>query len=84
MSMLKLARIKHLYIGKGRYTENHLEERDRFRRLNHRYEVDRSTLDLNSDASVTGKLDRTVQIGHGTRTRIARMNAIYSEHVCYI
>ena len=48
------------------------------------YEFDRSTLNLNSDASITGKLDRTVQIGHGTRTRIARMNAIYSEHVCYI
>ena len=70
--------------GKGRYTENHSEEHDRFRCLNHRYEVDRLTLDLNSDASITGKLDRTVQIGHGKRTCIARMNAIYSEHVCYI
>ena len=41
MSMLKLARIKLLYIGKGRYSaENHSEEHDRFRCLNHRYELD--------------------------------------------
>ena len=77
---------KDIYIGKGHYTDYHSEEHDSFRCLNHRYELDRSNLDLNSDASITGKLDRTVQIGHGTRTRIARMNvnAIYSEHVCYI
>ena len=80
--MLKLARIKLPYIGKGRYTENHSEEHDKFDVSI--TELDRSTLNLNSDASITGKLDRTVQIGHGTRMHIARMNAIYSEHVCYI
>ena len=30
------------------------------------------------------KLDRTVQIGHGTGTCTACMNAIYSKHVWYI
>ena len=72
--------LARLYIGKGHYTENHSEEHDRFRCLNHRYELDRSTLDLNSDASITGKLDRAVQIGLGTCTRIA----YYFTHECYI
>ena len=73
------------YIGKGRYTDYHSEEHDRFRCLNHRYGLDRLTLDLNSDASVTGKLDSIDRLWHAyTYWCMARMNDIYSKHVCYI
>ena len=65
------------------------EEHDRFRCLNHRDELNRSTLELDSkhDRSLyfnhRNELDSAVQIGLGTCT-IAYMNAIYREHACYI
>ena len=90
--MSKLARIKLLYITSVKVITLTITQKNTT-------DFDASVTDMNStdhlETSIVDKtdrsqcfnrrdkLDRTVQIGHGTHTRIACMYAIYSEHMCY-